>query len=612
MAFFLDVENLIAGASSLGLPLDLKPVLSRLSRQGRIATRRCFGDINAACRAINNEKVAHEVRHMLQRNLFVIEDIPHTTMRKNSADMRLIIEALSLAYTNETIGEFVILSSDRDYVPLALKLRELGRSVVTVAVSRENINRMVIDASDTVLYYDDLVGPHYGRRFARTGPTDGFAFRERDALLDTSLQHLVEAIRAVEQTGKEASLGNVGMMLRRLKADFDLESLGMPTFRAFMQRAVERGLVVAIPGTHPEDFRFTLPEARPTISQDPATIVPALAKQPETLVPYLTNLVKCIAEANAAGKTATGARVHPMLQDAIANYDLKAAGVDSFKKLVQLAEELGLVTPTWNKGDFLMELAPLGNALLGRVETPPPPDGGSGPGPVFESESEEQGHLFTPPPDEDDDISAAGEAGRDYYAQSHGAENGRGAVLMPVPFSGNIPTNLLRPRFASLDPAATVEADATDYRMFITQQLKLQQPLPPVSEWEPVLELAVQSFQQINFGDGVTLDEWKHRCLLNARTQGMRLGEVIVYKLLLSLRFAQCLVIQVGSGQYDFRVVGFHKEPHEWSDAILRNFGNQLIRLRGHTMMDPEAFAMAFIGNTAEDLARARRILDEI
>jgi uncharacterized LabA/DUF88 family protein len=167
MAFFLDVENLIAGASSLGLPLDLKPVLARLSRQGRIATRRCFGDINAACRAIHNEKVAHEVRHMLQRNLFVIEDIPHTTSRKNSADMRLIIEALSLAYTNETIGEFVILSSDRDYVPLALKLRELGRGVTTVAVSRENINRMVIDASDTVLYYDDLVGPHYGRRYTR-------------------------------------------------------------------------------------------------------------------------------------------------------------------------------------------------------------------------------------------------------------------------------------------------------------------------------------------------------------------------------------------------------------------------------------------------------------
>jgi hypothetical protein len=379
-----------------------------------------------------------------------------------------------------------------------------------------------------------------------------------------------------------------------------------------MQLAVERGLVVPIPGTHPEDCRFTLPEAKPTVNPDPITIVPGLADQPEPLIPYLVNLVKCIADVTAEGKTVTGARVHPMLQDAISNYDLKAAGVDSFKKLVQLAEELKLVTPTWNKGDFLMELGPMGKALLGQVDNSLPLDVGSGSRPVLESESEEHGHPIASPTDQGQDTTAAGVAEKGYYFDSNGAVSGGSKEPILEPFTGNLPTSLLRPRFASLNPAAMVEADAKDYRMFITQQLKLQQPLPPVSEWEPVLELAVQSYHQINFGDGVTLDEWKHRCLLNARQRGMRVGEVIVYKLLLSLRFAQCLVIQVGSGQYDFLVVGFHKEPHEWADAILRNFANQLIRLRGHTTMDPTAFAMAFIGTSPEDVDRARRILDEI
>jgi hypothetical protein len=418
-------------------------------------------------------------------------------------------------------------------------------------------------------------------------------------------------------------------MLRRLKADFDLEALGMPTFRAFAQRAVERGLIVATTGAHPEDIRFSLPEGRPSLPEDPVALVPALADQPTQVIPYLANLVKCIAEAETDNKIATGARIHPMLQDAISNYDLKSAGVDSFKKLVVLAEELELVKPTWNKGDFLMSLGSQGYALLGRT----PPVGGPGgiaasAEGLMEGAEESHGQLFTPSPEhvgqEDSGdrpvVMLAGQLEGDeppLATLTRGPEYSRAQYMNnpqwgPSLYTGHYPGNIVQPRFAHLDPAAMTEADATDYRMFITQQLKLQQPLPPVADWEPVLELAVQSFDQINYGDGVTLDEWKNRTLQNARAQGMRVGEVIVYKLLLSLRFAQCLVIQVGSGQYDFRVTGFHKDPSEWADAILRNFGNQLIRLRGHTTMDPAAFALAFIGPGQDEMARARRILDEI
>jgi hypothetical protein len=397
-------------------------------------------------------------------------------------------------------------------------------------------------------------------------------------------------------------------MLRRLRPDFDLESLGISTFKQFALLGVERGLIVAATGAHPEDFRFSLPDSRPSLPLDPLARVPELAKLPPASLPYLSNLTKCIAEAASEQKQASGARIVLMLQDAIPNYNLKAAGVDSFKKLVLMAEAAGLVIPTWNKGDFIMELGPQGYALMG-IQPPVKPEGpdGGGEEPLSKVLSEESADEASAEDQTADFLESA-----EMEADTEQPEFFEGSRVEDM-FRTSRPSSLLESGFPGVIPGTMIEADAEDYRSFITQQLKLQMPLPPVSEWEPVLRLAVESFGEPGVGDGSTLDEWKNRTLQNARTHGLRVGEVIVYKLLLSLRFAQCLVIQqAGYGQYDFRVTGFHKDPAEWADAILRNFGNQLIRLRGHTSMDPKAFAAAFIGDSDDDLVRAQRILDEI
>src|ERR1700741_4321054 len=120
IALFVDLENFVGFCLGIGLPIDLGPELSRLTELGKVAVRRSFGDIYKL--PIPSDKKA-DLRKMLQNNLIQHEDIPHFNAFKNTSDIRLVIDALSTAYTNEDIDMVAVVASDRDYLPLFAKLR---------------------------------------------------------------------------------------------------------------------------------------------------------------------------------------------------------------------------------------------------------------------------------------------------------------------------------------------------------------------------------------------------------------------------------------------------------------------------------------------------------
>lgn len=276
MALFIDIENLIGAASSLGLPVDLVPLLQRLKGQGRVLIRRSYGDIKKCLEMVGRPKLEDQVRRMLIRTLVQIEDIPYVTAHKNTADMRLVVDALSEAFTNPAISHFVILSSDRDYIPLCNKLHELNKTVIAIVVDRQNVNPMVIEAADRVEYYETLFAapeappppaPAPGVAAPAPGATppapdpardDSMATTEVAALRREYFRVLQEAIQHVERESHRCVGARVAPKMQQLRSDFEPANIGLRAFKDFVREAEREGIVRVDWGDGKSDYHLQL------------------------------------------------------------------------------------------------------------------------------------------------------------------------------------------------------------------------------------------------------------------------------------------------------------------------------------------------------------------
>ncbi len=152
MAILVDIENLIVGVGKLGLPIDIGKVVTKLRGEYSdlsIRIRRAYGDIYAAVKMLQrhvgeeNTKGLHAaIRGNLGENLVQIADTPYLKS-KNSADMWLAVDALSIAHTMPGIERFAIVSSDRDYIPLILKLASWAARSSASASARARSTRFM-------------------------------------------------------------------------------------------------------------------------------------------------------------------------------------------------------------------------------------------------------------------------------------------------------------------------------------------------------------------------------------------------------------------------------------------------------------------------------------
>src|SRR5471030_3256499 len=148
MAVFLDLENIALGARDASFPsFDIEKVLERLLLKGHIVVKKAYCDFD---RYKTFKRGLHEAA-------FELIEIPHVRQSgKNSADIRMVVDALDLCYTKGHVDTFVILSGDSDFSPLVSKLRENAKTVIGVGV-KNSTSDLFISNCDEFIYYDDLV-----------------------------------------------------------------------------------------------------------------------------------------------------------------------------------------------------------------------------------------------------------------------------------------------------------------------------------------------------------------------------------------------------------------------------------------------------------------------
>ena len=177
IALFLDYENLAIGARDRleGMRFDLRPVLDALAERGRVIARKAYADWS----------YFDEDRRMLTRSHVELIEIPQRmgASRKNSADIKISVDALEMAFERDYVTTFVICTGDSDFTPLVHKLRELNKRVIGVGI-KESTSALLPPACDEFLYYEALEGvdvPAERRRRGRKGGGGRPASEDRPA-----------------------------------------------------------------------------------------------------------------------------------------------------------------------------------------------------------------------------------------------------------------------------------------------------------------------------------------------------------------------------------------------------------------------------------------------
>jgi uncharacterized protein (TIGR00288 family) len=158
LALFCDFENIALGARDAKYAkFDMSKILERLLVKGSIVVKKAYCDWG---RYKDFKATMHEAA-------FELIDIPHVRQSgKNSADIRMVVDALDLCYTKSHVDTFVIISGDSDFSPLVSKLRENAKTVIGVGV-KNSTSDLLLSNCDEFIYYDDLVREEEQKRAPR-------------------------------------------------------------------------------------------------------------------------------------------------------------------------------------------------------------------------------------------------------------------------------------------------------------------------------------------------------------------------------------------------------------------------------------------------------------
>ncbi|HEX7417312.1 MAG TPA: NYN domain-containing protein [Steroidobacteraceae bacterium] len=249
MAVFCDFENVALGVRDAKYAeFDIDKVLERLLLKGSIVVKKAYCDWERY----------KDFKGRMHEAAFELIEIPHVRMSgKNSADIRMVVDALDLCYTKSHVDTFVIVSGDSDFSPLVSKLRENNKIVIGVGV-KSSTSDLLMSNCDEFMFYDDLVRKDQRRgrpRHAAKAPApapgnkapataDGGTKSEdrRQEAFDLVLETL-EAL-AEEQSEDGKIWGSmVKQTLKRRKPSFNESYYGFHSFSELLEEAARRGLV---------------------------------------------------------------------------------------------------------------------------------------------------------------------------------------------------------------------------------------------------------------------------------------------------------------------------------------------------------------------------------
>jgi uncharacterized protein (TIGR00288 family) len=259
MAVYLDLENIALGARDANYPsFDIQRVLERLLLKGHIVVKKAYCDFDRY----------KEFKRGLHEAAFELIEIPHVRQSgKNSADIRMVVDALDLSYTKGHVDTFVIISGDSDFSPLVSKLRENAKTVIGIGV-KNSTSDLFLNNCDEFIYYDDLVRKEPSkarRRIAAAAPAatpaaPAAVARPADSVsaesappaqtrvLDVTdaLDLVVETLDAViEERGENEPIWGsmIKQAIKRRHPGFNERAYGFRSFNDLLADAQKRGLV---------------------------------------------------------------------------------------------------------------------------------------------------------------------------------------------------------------------------------------------------------------------------------------------------------------------------------------------------------------------------------
>jgi len=235
LAVFCDFENVALGVREAKYAqFDMEKVLERLLLKGSIVVKKAYCDWERY----------KEFKNAMHGSSFELIEIPHVRQSgKNSADIRMVVDALDLCYTKAHVDTFVIVSGDSDFSPLVSKLRENAKTVIGVGVKNSSSD-LLISNCDEFIYYDDLVRQDEQKRRAAKKRRDAAPAGEdkKQEAFDLFLETL-NALIAERGEGERIWGSMVKQALKRRKPGFNESYYGFKTFSDLVEDAAKKRLI---------------------------------------------------------------------------------------------------------------------------------------------------------------------------------------------------------------------------------------------------------------------------------------------------------------------------------------------------------------------------------
>ena len=229
IAIFFDLENVAIGVKESKIhPLRLDVIMNRIVEKGKISAKKAYADWDVYP---TYKRAFHEAG-------IELIDIPRKKVGgKNSADIKMVVDAMELSYSKDHIDTFALITGDSDFSPLVSKLRENNKHIIAVGVKNSS-SHLLIDNVDEFIFYDDLVRKPRKRR-ARPGLSKVPETKKK------AFDLLIDSIRALMRENKEVMWGSmVKQTMKRKQPTFSEEYHGYSSFSKLLEDAVKHKLIL--------------------------------------------------------------------------------------------------------------------------------------------------------------------------------------------------------------------------------------------------------------------------------------------------------------------------------------------------------------------------------
>ena len=246
LALFCDFENIALGVRDANYArFEIDEVLERLLVKGNIVVKKAYCDWE---RYKDFKASMHEAS-------FELIEIPHVRQSgKNSADIRMVVDALDLCYTKSHVDTFVIISGDSDFSPLVSKLRENNKEVIGVGV-KNSTSDLLIANCDEFIYYDDLIRiaerrkPRRKKNNGRKETEEREKSSRQEVRAEKAFEQVLETIDdLINERGDEDKLWGsmVKQALKRRKPGFNESYHGFRSFGTILEEMEARGMLTLV------------------------------------------------------------------------------------------------------------------------------------------------------------------------------------------------------------------------------------------------------------------------------------------------------------------------------------------------------------------------------